>query len=77
METSHEIDKGNLVPDLGGAQTKEEIPQSKKELMFMLEKFLKETISNPSFLQKVNQKPQKMVQQRYHKSNHVIQITQP
>jgi hypothetical protein len=41
VETSpdYEIDKGNLVPDLGGSQTREEIPQSNQELRVYARKF--------------------------------------
>jgi hypothetical protein len=41
VETSpdYEIDKGNLVPDLGGSQTQEEIPQSNQELHVYTRKF--------------------------------------
>ena len=43
VETSPKIDKGNLVPDLSGAQTRKEIPQSKKELCIYARKYPKRT----------------------------------
>ena len=43
VETDPEIDKGNPVPDLGGAQTGKEIPQSKKEFHVYARKYHKKT----------------------------------
>ncbi|XP_057451465.1 uncharacterized protein LOC130743298 isoform X5 [Lotus japonicus] len=53
VETSSEISKENLMPDLGGAQTEKEIPQSKKEFHVYTRKYPKRTkdqsiISAPS-----------------------------
>ena len=47
VETSPKIDKGNLMSDLGGAQTGKEIPQSKKELRVYARKHPKKSKDQP------------------------------